>query len=160
MMSRSSWVPEGGWPAYHRARCEAAAQDGLCLNCMRQPRKLDRRKCQGCIDWHKQYRVDRIAGGKCRDLCGRDANEGRTRCIECLDRHARKARAKRGQPVDAPIVRRAPRRDQPSTSIDLGCAINEPQMDGPRKGDSAHPAEVDLSQRKAIIAALATRRAA
>lgn len=153
-MPRGSWVPEGGWPAYHRARREMAVRDGRCYNCMTLPMKPGRRMCQGCIDWHKQYRIDRIAGGKCRDLCGRDADEGRTRCIECLDRHARKARAKRGKPVDAPIVRRAPRRQPVPTSA-------APSTREIVHAPAVHPAaEVDHSQRKAIIAALAARRAA
>lgn len=109
-MPRGRWTPEGGWPAYIRRRRQSHVDNDLCYECGIYPPRKGRRRCQVCTDRHTEYREGTIADGFCRDLCGNHRADGYSRCFACLDRHARKARAKRGVPIDAPIVRRAPRR--------------------------------------------------
>lgn len=137
-MPRGRWLPEGGWSAYIRARRQTHAQDGMCYECGIRPPREGRRRCQICTDRHAKFREGMIGDGFCRDLCGNRRVDGYSRCHDCLDQHAKKARIKRGQPVDAPIVRRAPRRAQPL----------------------AASAPIDRTARRGLIAACAARRAA
>lgn len=153
-MTRGTWTPDGGWGAYVRTRRQGFVANKKCYECGLRPPKEGRRRCQECADRHVEYREAAINSGQCRELCGQQRADGYSRCNDCLDRHARKQRAARGQDVNAPIVRRPARRKQPLSTSQDPQALPTPAPVVPS------PVEVDLSERRRAIAALAARRVA
>lgn len=156
--------------AYLRARRVSAFADGRCYECCLRPRLPDKRRCAVCTDRNLERRTDIGVGQKCRGLCGQPSAPGRARCDACLARHREYMATRRRDAgieprATAPRPRRimtprGPRKPTIQTSAVPPAPPFPARADGPPKVDSGPPAEVDLSTRRAVIAALAVRRAA
>ncbi|MGE5803367.1 MAG: hypothetical protein ACM358_14065 [Gemmatimonadota bacterium] len=135
---------------------DAAFAQGLCYECTARPVLFGRRRCEGCNEKNRARLRAKFSAGECRGLCGAQAVPGRSRCDVCREKQREYMRQRR--------IAAGKKPRQPKTLSTSALPSMSPHLpvstDGPGKGDSARSAEVDLSQRRAIIAALAARRAA
>jgi len=152
-------VPRHGRGAYLQTLREAAFAQGLCYECTSLPVIFGKRRCEHCLKRHRDRLTAKFAAGECAGLCGRQRTNGRSRCESCLERHREYQRNRRRAAGVEPRMLKAPgtprvRRKPLSTSaVPIAPPISPALSDPP-------PAEVDLSKRRAVIAALAARRAA
>lgn len=140
-----------GRGAYLKTLRDAAFAQGLCYECTARPVVFGRRRCEGCNDRNRARLAAKFAAGECRGLCGSQAAPGRSRCDACRDKHREYMRQRR---IAAGKTPRGPRSKPVSTST------VPPTQEILPAPVVCTPVEVDLSKRKAVIAALVRRRAA
>jgi hypothetical protein len=125
------------WGPYLRDLRARAVSKGRCYECRKRPARPGRRRCEVCAERHGKLRRDTQEKGTCYELCGRPRASGRIRCPDCLVRAAARAQARRDE-------RRAANAS-PTSAVPSNPLRTPGATDGPRKGDSAHPAEVGTS---------------
>lgn len=151
-----------GKGAYLKALREAAFAQGLCYECTCRPFVVGKRRCEHCCAKNRIRLEATFAAGACTSLCGRPRDPGFTRCSSCREKHRLYMEARRRAAGIAPRVLREPGAPRPPRRRRIVSSTSQAPtaLPTPPAPSDPRPVEVDLSTRRAVIAALAARRAA